>query len=574
MGWIKRHLHELTVVVATLGVVVSFLATWWSLSELPDARPAAVRLVVGHSLMLVLIGLLHFARRAERKRRQLADLRLLDADQRFALIVRGSADGIILTDAAGRIQITNTALDRMFAAQEHVLEGESVASLFDSTVLEQWLTNRHTLEQDAPLSRSVTATRLDQTQFDAELTITPQTIRNQGFLAISVRDVTERAESRLRLKQHEALLREIPEPLHITDAMGRVIYWNVGAERLFGFKAVEAIGKTADDLLGIVPPEANESNIHASRYATADRWSGELEAVTKEGRRARIERRRTKIIEGPDVIGEVVFDLDLGERQRLQRVQRRRQRLEALGTLASGIAHDLNNLLTPILMSSRMLQRGSANLDRDALLDTIVSGASRGADLISQLLTFARGGDGEHRPIDVAELMSELTGILEHTLRNNIELEVNLSPDLPDVWGDATEISQVLMNLVINARDAMTDGGTMRINAKPRALDVERTFSLVTLQPGHYVALSVQDTGSGIPPKVRDRMFDPFFTTKERGQGTGLGLSTSIGIVRSHDGAIDVKSTVGEGTTITVLLPVFDEEGEDGAVQQQQVSET
>ena len=451
--------------------------------------------------------------------------------------------------------MTNQALDEMFGAVQHDLQGELLSTLFETTVIDEWLTHRLDKGHDGVLSRTVIAKRADGDRFNAELTITPRTIHHQDFLAISVRDVSEREVSRLRLKQHEALLREIPEPLHILDSVGHIIYWNVGAQRLYGYSATEAIGQSSNDLLRIVPPEGDSDNIHSTEYVEADRWTGELDAVTKDGRRLRIERRRTRIAEGDDKIGEVIFDFDLGERTRLQRVQRRRQRLEALGTLASGIAHDLNNLLTPILMSSRMMQRGGENLDREALLETIVAGASRGAELISQLLTFARGGDGQHRPVDVRELLTEVSAILEHTLRKDIVLQVSVEPNLQEVFGDETEISQVIMNLAINAHDAMPNGGTLGITAKPMSLDAERTFSLVTLQPGDYVAISVTDTGTGIPPSIRDRIFDPFFTTKERGQGTGLGLSTSLGIVRGHDGALDVRSSVGQGTTVTVILP-------------------
>jgi PAS domain S-box-containing protein len=383
-------------------------------------------------------------------------------------------------------------------------------------------------------------------------------IRNQEFLAISVRDVSEREVSRLRLKQHEALLREIPEPLHILDAVGRVIYWNVGAQRLYGYTALEAIGQSAHDLLKIVPPAGDSDNVHAREYMDVDRWTGQLQAVTKDGRLLRIERRRTRISEGDATVGEVIFDLDLGQRSRLNRGERRSQRLEALGTLASGITHDLNNLLTPILMSSRMLQRGGEHLDREAMLETIVSAASRGAELISQLLTFARGGEGQHAPVSISDLFKEVAGILKHTLKKTISLEVTIEPELPEICADATELSQVIMNLAINARDAMPDGGTLAISAKSMTLQAERTYSLVTLQPGTYVAISVTDTGVGIPQSIRDRIFDPFFSTKERGQGTGLGLSTSLGIIRSHEGAIDVDSSVGKGTTVTVVLPTID----------------
>lgn len=383
-----------------------------------------------------------------------------------------------------------------------------------------------------------------------------------------------RKESSVRLKQQEAMLAEIPEPLHIVDSSGRVVYWNRGAERLFGYTASETIGRLESALLKIESPQNDDTNVYGLEPNQTDRWIGELHATANDGRLIRIERRRTKIQEEGEVLGDVVLDFDLGERKRQQQVQRRRQRLESLGTLASGIAHDLNNLLTPILMSSRMLQRENTNVDRKALLETISLGAGRGADLIGQLLTFARGGDGQHEILRVEELVSEIVPILKHTLPKSLTLHIDVQPDLPPFMGDATEISQVLMNLAINARDAMANTPT---NAKPhngkysqdsrqgilqivierKQLDQERSYSYVTLSPGQYVSITVTDTGTGITTTVRERMFDPFFTTKERGQGTGLGLSTSLGIVRSHQGAIDVKSSIGEGTSITVLLPAL-----------------
>ena len=567
--WIKKHIFELATLIAIAAILVSGLGMFRALSKLPPIEKQNVSsevplLILGQLLILTLIGLLYLARRTEQQHRELADRKSVEADERFALIVRGSADGIVLTDATGKIQMANPAFDEMFANGEGNLAGHSIQTLFDTTVIDEWLTNRLDQEDDGRFSRAVIATRTNGQRFNVELTITPQTIDGQEFLAISVRDVTEREVSRLRLKQHEALLREIPEPIHIVDSVGRIIYWNVGAQRLYGYTSAEAIGQSANDLLNIVPPEGDRDNIHAIEYAQAERWTGELDVVTRDGHQLRIERRRTRISEGNNTIGNVIFDLDLGERNRAQSMHRRGQRLESLGTLASGIAHDLNNLLTPILMSSRMLQRGGDKLDSDALLETIVSGASRGANLIAQLLTFARGGDAQHRPVDVGALLGEVTGILERTLKKDITLMVQVEPDLPEVLGDATEISQVIMNLAINARDAMLDGGRLRITAKRMSLAAERSYSLASLQPGNYLAIAISDSGAGIPTSIRDRIFDPFFTTKERGQGTGLGLSTSLGIVRSHGGAIDVVSTVGEGTQMTVLLPVFDDSRDEG----------
>ncbi|TWU25059.1 Wide host range VirA protein [Novipirellula galeiformis] len=523
-----------------------------------ERREAVWALIGGHALMLALVGLLYVARRGEQRLRQLADLRTLEADERFALIVRGSSDGIILTDERGRILMTNPAFEQMFQSDEASLKGTAIGSLLTTTVIDEWLANRlNHGDRESTLSRRVKAMRPNGSRLHTELTITPQTIRDQEFLAISVRDVSEREASRLRLKQHEALLSEILEPLHILDAVGRVVYWNRGAQHLYGFEAREVIGQTANDLLRIVPPRGNDNNIHAVEYAEAERWSGELMARTKAGKGLRIERRRTRIREANETIGEVVLDLDLGERNRLQQVERRRQRLESLGTLASGIAHDLNNLLTPILMSCRMLQRKNANVDRDALLETIGSGASRGADLIAQLLTFARGGEGEQRPIRVDEIIPEVAAILQATLPPGIKLETQIGSGLSQVLGDATEISQVVMNLAINARDAMSASGELKISVSPITLATERSYAYATLQPGDYLSITVSDTGTGIPKNLRERMFDPFFTTKERGQGTGLGLSTTIGIVRSHEGAVEVRSTVGQGTRISVILPAL-----------------
>lgn len=555
-AWTKERLFEVAAAAAFAAALVSCASTYWALESLPEADSRAVA-VAGHGLMLAAIGVLYGAHWVERHRRDSADAKILEDDEFFALVARGSADGIALTDASGRIQMANPAFEAMFAAAAGGLQGAQVSSLLESTMMDEWITNRLD-EPDcvAAVPRTVTATRIDGQQFTADLMVTPQALGPKEFLTIAVRDVTEREVSRLKLKHHETLLREIPEPLMILDGAGRIVYWNVGAENLYGFSAGEAIGQTANDLLKIVPPEGDGDNVHALDYGSAPRWTGELRAASRQGRGLRIERRRTLVSDGDTALGEVIFDLDLGQRSRHDSVQRRRQRLESLGTLASGITHDLNNLLTPILMSSRMLQRGGDRLDRDALLETIVSAASRGAELISQLLTFAGGGEGQHGPVNVSDLFDEVSQILKHTLGNYTNLTIEVEPELPQIMADATEISQVIMNLAINARDAMPAGGELSISARRFSLAAERTYSLVTLQPGQYVAICVSDEGTGIPESIRDRIFDPFFSTKERGQGTGLGLSTSLGIIRGHGGAIEVKSSVGKGTSMTVILPV------------------
>ncbi|QEG00392.1 Blue-light-activated protein [Stieleria maiorica] len=514
-------------------------------------------LVGGHTVMLAALALLYTARRSERHRRLVADSKTAQADGRFELLFQSSGDGIIVTDEVGRIEVANVAMAEMLRMPVDGLPGQVLTRFFETTVIDEWLANRLDDENQHPLLlRRVKVKRSDGDTLLAELSVKPRTDFGIDRLAISVRDVSDHHASRLRMKQHEALLAEIPDPIHVLDASGRIVYWNRGAQQLFGYSAGEAIGHTAGDLLRIVPPKDESGNVHSNDYENAPRWSGELHATAKDGTRLRIERRRTRLFDEGESIGDVIFDLDLVARTKLQQVERRRQRLESLGALAGGIAHDLNNLLTPILMSGKMLQRDNPNIDRSALVETIVVGASRGADLIAQLLTFARGGDGVRQPIRLQAFLPEIVAIIERTLPAGIQLRLNIEPDLPDISGDETEISQVVMNLAINARDAMAESGTLGIEASLMTLVTERSFSYTTLQPGDYVVISVSDTGTGIPVAIRDRIFDPFFSTKPRGQGTGLGLSTSIGIVKSHNGAIGLQSTVGKGTTVSVILPV------------------
>lgn len=517
-------------------------------------------LVGGHLLMLGMVGLLYFARQSERRLRKLVDQKLLEVDQRFALVVRGSADGILLTDQDGRVELANPTLEHMFGVQENGLIGRPVSTMFVTTVLDEWLVSRTPGDvRQASEPRTVTANRENGSTFLAELTITPRRIDDRAFLAITVRDVSERKQIQLRLKQQETLFEEVLDAIHIVDETGRIIYWNRGAATLFGYTAAEVIGKTSDDLLQITHFDTQHANVHAVDSGESDRWKGEVRARSAKNRPLRLDRRRTRIHDGDSVVGEVIIDLDVGERTRVEKLGRRRQRLEALGTLASGIAHDLNNLLTPILMSSNMLHRETPNLDRAAMLDTIIRSAKRGRELIAQLLTFARGGDGQHQVVSLDEIVNETLNIVIHTMPGNIDVKAEIDRALPDTFGDATEISQVLVNLAINARDAMIEGGRLTIIAKPLTLERERSYSFTTLSPGEYVAISVRDTGSGIPRSIREAIFDPFYSTKERGQGTGLGLSTSLGIIRSHDGAIEISSKVGVGTTMTVVLPVYNE---------------
>ena len=256
------------------------------------------------------------------------------------------------------------------------------------------------------------------------------------------------------------------------------------------------------------------------------------------------------------VLGYFSLVFDVTERVLRDRQLLRTQRLDSVGRLASGIAHDLNNILAPVLMGADLLLDSARDSDERNLLGMIKSSAQRGAAILKQLLTFGRGGGEELVVLQVEPLVREMLKIIAETFPKNVAVQSRVAPDLPALRGNVTQLHQVLLNLCINARDAMPAGGRLTLEAYGEQVDGSLARSGPASAPGPHVVLEVADTGSGIPPDVLDKIFDPFFTTKSAGQGTGLGLSTVLGIVRSHRGFIRVDSQPGHGTRFRVYLPV------------------
>jgi signal transduction histidine kinase len=254
----------------------------------------------------------------------------------------------------------------------------------------------------------------------------------------------------------------------------------------------------------------------------------------------------------------LVVNTDITEKKQLEAQLLRSQRLESLGTLAGGIAHDLNNVLAPILMSAQLLQMKISDSRSQQLLKIMESNVKRGAALIKQVLSFGRGIEGDRMILQVGHLISEIEQIIQETFPKSIEFYPDIVSDLWSVSGDATQLHQVLMNLIINARDAMPDGGTLTISAENLFIDQNYARMNFEATVGSYIVITVADTGTGIPPKILERIFEPFFTTKELGKGRGLGLSTVIGIIKSHGGFVKVDSAVGKGSQFQVYLPAVE----------------
>lgn len=320
-------------------------------------------------------------------------------------------------------------------------------------------------------------------------------------------------------------------------------------------QAASTLGKVITDLF-YPGGEASDSRHAYDEVIEKGEWTGELQPQTKSGRRLVIESRWTLVRDSAGQGRSILsINTDVTDRRKLEQQFYRAQRLESIGTLAGGIAHDLNNVLAPIMMGIGLLRDRLPDDESQDVVETIASSAQRGAEMVSQVLSFARGREGKRVEIRASDLIADVVRIVRDTLPKNIEVTTDVDPGLPMILGDPTQCHQVLLNLCVNARDAMPKGGRLRLSAD-RATIAPHHGNRPDLAPGDYVVIGVDDEGVGIPPQLLETIFDPFFTTKEAGKGTGLGLSTSQTIVRNHGGHIRVFSEPGEGASFHVYLPV------------------
>ena len=366
-------------------------------------------------------------------------------------------------------------------------------------------------------------------------------------------DLTERKRAEEKLREQAALLDQAKDAIIVRDLDHRILYWNKSAERYYGWTAADAIGRSINELLYADP----SAFLAATAQVLAQgEWNGEIEQFRRDGTPLIVEGRWTLLRDEKGRPKSVLaINTDVTERKKLEQQFLRAQRMESIGTLAGGIAHDLNNLLAPITMGVELLRRYEPNAKAKPIIDNIERSARRGSDLVKQVLSFARGVEGARVAMQVRHVVREIESIVENTFPKNIIVETYLPDALWLVTGDPTQLNQILLNLCVNARDAMPNGGTLTLRADNTDIDEQYAVMNRGVSPGRYVALSVTDTGIGMPREVIDRIFDPFFTTKEIGKGTGLGLSTVLGIVRSHGGFVNVYSEPGKGSTFKVYLP-------------------
>ena len=362
-------------------------------------------------------------------------------------------------------------------------------------------------------------------------------------------------QAQVRIAEQAALLDKAHDAIIVHDFNWRITFWNQGAEATYGWSAAEALGQNIREL--IAKDEAAKYEPARETLLIEGEWQGELQHHHRSEKALTVASRWSLVRDEQGQPKSVLLiNTDVTEQRELEAQFLRTQRMESIGTLAGGIAHDLNNVLAPIMMGIELVRMRVKDEKIDGTLSRMAGSAKRGADLVKQVLTFARGHEGERLPIQLSHLIKEMQKIVQETFPRNIDIKTREDAHLPPILADATQVHQILLNLCVNARDAMPDGGGILINAYQVTVAEGSPECGLGLKCGEFVKLSVSDTGSGIPPEIREKIFEPFFTTKEIGKGTGLGLSTVNTIVRNHGGALELLSELGQGTTFNIYLPV------------------
>jgi len=494
--------------------------------------------------------------------RERVALEIEASEQKFRAIFHSANDAIFTTDEELRVASANVRAEELLRAAADQLIGRPLREFFparqpDGT--ESGTKAREILER--VWSERVPAfewqlERRDGSVVAAELTFSGLVHDGRRSVIVVARDITERQRAHRELQLLHAALQATPAGIVVTDANGAIEWVNPAFTHLTGF--------TLEEVQGQNPRMLRSGQHDAAFYRTmwqtilrGEVWSGEVQNRRKDGtcyyERMTIAPVRNR---AGTITNFVAVKEDITNERRLEQQLARSQRLESVGMLASGIAHDLNNVLTPIVLSIELL-RAERQLAPSAIarMDLVAQAAQRGANIVKQVLTFARGVEGERTVVQPRYLLKEVAQLVEETFPRIIEVTVDAERDLPAVRGDVTQLHQVLLNLAVNARDAMPRGGRLVFSARVRRVDATRASALSRIPPGAYVELAVADTGTGITEEVLEHMFEPFFSTKPRGKGTGLGLSTVYGIVRSHEGTVEVDTELGSGTTFRVLLP-------------------
>ncbi len=499
-------------------------------------------------------------------------------------IIDSAEDAIIAIDQEQKIVLFNKGAEQMFGYTAQEIKGQPLSILLPSAIRHAHNEYVAQFRLDAVSTKrmaergKVFGRRKDGAQFPAEASISKLCMPEGRLMAAIVRNVAERKHLEERVKEtalervqleteletgaHEravelaAVLDGVPDAMVTTDSSQRIQSVNSALTRIFGYTVDDLIGQSAAMLY---PADTD-------REAVANAWS---DWETQESKTSVIVncQRKDGTVFSAIVLGNVVRSAsgnivkriglirDITDQLTRERALQQAQKMETVGELAGGVAHDFNNLLTVIVGNLELLEPELSDGKAREALDRIQRAAANGANLTQRLLAFSRQQQLDPKRVEINHLVIRTSELLRRSIGEHITLAVTLAPDLWPVLADPAQIESTLTNLAINARDVMPNGGNLMIETQNVRIDSEHGPVSIELKPGQYVALSITDTGAGIPPEIRSRIFEPFFTTKEKGGGTGLGLAMVFGFAKQSGGHITVSSEVGQGTTFTLYLP-------------------
>jgi PAS domain S-box-containing protein len=498
----------------------------------------------------------YVAIRADITERKLNEEARAASEARYTKLFEYAPDGILIADEVADLLDANEAAHQMFGYARDEMIGLNAGDIVAEDEIENIQPALNDIINTRNYYREWRLRRKDGTIFDSEVMAT---VMPDGKLLAIFRDATERKRTNSRFRR-----------LVDSNAQG-VIFWRSDGQIVEANDAfLNMLGYDREDLkenlltsTSISPPgyEAAEAAALEELRLHGVCAPHEREFIAKDGTRVPVLIGAATFEDNPEE--GVGFVLDLRDRKKLEQQFLRAQRMESIGTLAGGIAHDLNNVLSPVIISLELLKLRFKDKASQDTLALISKSAQRGADMVRQVLSFARGVGGQRLEVQVRHLVKDVEKIVGDTFLKHIQIKSTLPPELWSILGDPTQIHQVLLNLCVNARDAMPDGGYLNISAENVVLDAQYAGLNLDAKPGPYVVLQVEDSGTGMPPEIVEKIFDPFFTTKEVGKGTGLGLSTSLAIIKSHGGFIQVYSEPGRGTKFKIYLPAHTDPGTD-----------
>ncbi len=531
-----------------------------------------IRLIIGHCLIgfLGIIGLWIGSSHIRGYTKALKE-----REEQLRTLINSTPDIICFKDGKGRWLEANDAVLKLFSLKDVDYRGKTdleLAELIHPIYKKALLTCKKTDEKawktNGIFRSDEIIPRPDGTIKIYDVIKVPifNKYGTRKGLVVLGRDITDRKQAETERQMLATAIEQSADGIVIIDRKGKIQYMNTALKNMINSTGKEVIEK---DISLLLKGSENDEEIWKEILDTVKQgknWSGQILRKKRDGTILYLGTTVSPVFEASSQITHyvaVIHDITLRvqlekEKKQLEEQYRRSQKLESIGRLAGGVAHDLNNLLTPILGYATLLINELQNEHHKTYVEQILQAGRHGRDMVQQLLAFSRKQSVDMKPVNLNEVLTRFEKLLRRTIREDITIQLVLAQSLPLVMGDITQMQQVIMNLAVNAQDAMPEGGRLTIETTSLEIEDEHIAAQHGIRPGKYVVLKVSDTGSGMDTETMEHIFEPFFTTKEKDKGTGLGLATVYGIVKQHKGNIEVQSEPDKGTTFKIYLPAAD----------------